>query len=90
MELHTGTYAETSGKAQEDELDRIRAAARQAHALGLTVNAGHGLHRGNVAAIAGTEHMHELNIGHSIVADALFMGLEQAVRQMRVAMDAGL
>lgn len=90
VELHTGTYAEASGKAQKDELDRIRAAARQAHALGLTVNAGHGLHRGNVAAIAGIENMHELNIGHSIVADALFMGLEQAVRQMRAAMDAGL
>ncbi|MYB89575.1 MAG: pyridoxine 5'-phosphate synthase [Proteobacteria bacterium] len=90
VELHTGTYAEASGKAQKDELDRICAAARQAHALGLTVNAGHGLHRGNVAAIAGIENMHELNIGHSIVADALFMGLEQAVRQMRAAMDAGL
>ena len=90
VELHTGTYAEAHGKAQEDELNRIRAAARQAHALGLTVNAGHGLHRDNVAVIAGIEHMHELNIGHSIVADALFMGLEQAVRQMRAAMDAGL
>lgn len=90
VELHTGTYAEASGKAQKDELDRIRAAARQAHALGLTVNAGHGLHCGNVAAIADIENMHELNIGHSIVADALFMGLEQAVRQMRAAMDAGL
>ena len=90
VELHTGTYAEASGKAQKGELDRICAAAHQAHALGLTVNAGHGLHRGNVAAIAGIENMHELNIGHSIVADALFMGLEQAVRQMRAAMDAGL
>ena len=90
VELHTGTYAEAHGKAQENELDRIRTAAHQAHALGLTVNAGHGLHRDNVAVIAGIEHMHELNIGHSIVADALFMGLEQAVRQMRAAMDAGL
>ena len=88
VELHTGTYAEAHGKAQRDELDRIRAAARQAHSLGLTVNAGHGLHRGNVAAIAGIENMHELNIGHSIVADALLMGLEEAVRQMRAAMDA--
>ena len=89
VELHTGTFAEARGMAKKDELDRIRAAARQAHALGLTVNAGHGLHRGNVAAIAGIGNMHELNIGHSIVADALFMGLEQAVRQMRAAMDAG-
>ena len=88
VELHTGTYAEAHGKAQRDELDRIRAAARQAHSLGLTVNAGHGLHRGNVAVIAGIENMHELNIGHSIVADALLMGLEEAVRQMRAAMDA--
>ena len=90
VELHTGTYAEAHGKAQRDELDRIRAAARQAHALGLTVNAGHGLHRGNVAVIAAIENMHELNIGHSIVADALLMGLEGAVRQMRAAMDAEL
>ena len=90
VELHTGTYAEARGKAQRDELDRIRAAARQAHALGLTVNAGHGLHRGNVAVIAAIENMHELNIGHSIVADALLMGLEGAVRQMRAAMDAEL
>lgn len=88
VELHTGTYAEAHGKAQGEELDRIRAAARQAHALGLTVNAGHGLHRGNVAVIADIENMHELNIGHSIVADALLMGLEEAVRQMRAAMDA--
>lgn len=88
VELHTGTYAEAHGKTQKEELDRIRAAAREAHALGLTVNAGHGLHRGNVAAIAGIENMHELNIGHSIVADALLMGLEEAVRQMRAAMDA--
>lgn len=89
VELHTGTYAQARGKAQGEELDRIRAAARQAHALGLTVNAGHGLHRSNVAVIAGIENMHELNIGHSIVADALLMGLEEAVRQMRAAMDAG-
>lgn len=88
VELHTGTYAEAHGKAQREELDRIRAAARQAHALGLTVNAGHGLHRVNVAVIADIENMHELNIGHSIVADALLMGLEEAVRQMRAAMDA--
>ena len=90
VELHTGTYAETSGDAQRNELNRIRAAARQAFSLGLVVNAGHGLHRGNVAAIAGIENMHELNIGHSIVADALFMGLEQAIQRMRAAMDAGL
>ncbi len=90
VELHTGTYAEASADALENELDRIRSAARKASSLGLIVNAGHGLHCGNVGAIAGIENMHELNIGHSIVADALFMGLEQAIRRMRAAIDAGL
>jgi len=86
IELHTGEYADASGEAQRHELHRIEAAARHASSLGLTVNAGHGLHCGNVRPIARIENMHELNIGHSIVADALFLGLEEAIRRMKAAM----
>ena len=88
VELHTGVYAEARGGAQGRELDRIRAAARHAASLGLVVNAGHGLHCGNVLPIARIENMHELNIGHSIVADGLFVGLEEATRRMKAAMHA--
>ena len=88
VELHTGVYAEARGGAQGRELDRIRAAARHAASLGLVVNAGHGLHGGNVLPIARIENMHELNIGHSIVADGLFVGLEEATRRMKAAMHA--
>ena len=88
VELHTGVYAEARGGAQGRELDRIRAAARHASSLGLVVNAGHGLHCGNVLPIARIENMHELNIGHSIVADGLFVGLEEATRRMKAAMHA--
>ena len=88
IELHTGVYAEARGDEQGRELDRIRAAARHAASLDLVVNAGHGLHCGNVLPIARIENMHELNIGHSIVADGLFVGLEEATRRMKAAMHA--
>lgn len=88
IELHTGVYAEARGEAQGRELDRIRTAARHAASLGLVVNAGHGLHCGNVLPIARVENMHELNIGHSIVADGLFVGLEEATRRMKATMHA--
>ena len=87
IEIHTGAYADASTAAvRESELGRIQAAARQAHAAGLTVNAGHGLTLDNVAPIATIPVIHELNIGHSIVADALFVGLEAAVRRMKARM----
>jgi len=89
IELHTGVYADAAGNSQENELNRIRAAAGHAASLGLVVNAGHGLHCGNVLEIARIENMHELNIGHSIVADALFVGLEEAIRRMKTAMREG-
>ncbi|HND98181.1 MAG TPA: pyridoxine 5'-phosphate synthase, partial [Plasticicumulans sp.] len=83
-ELHTGRYAEAATADElATELARLRAAAAQAHALGLVVNAGHGLHYHNVAAIAAIPELHELNIGHAIVAQALFDGLAQAVRDMK-------
>jgi pyridoxine 5-phosphate synthase len=86
VELHTGTYADASGEEQERELRRLHEACLAGHALGLQINAGHGLHLGNVAAVVRLPHMTELNIGHSIVARAIFVGLEAAVREMKQAM----
>jgi pyridoxine 5-phosphate synthase len=87
IELHTGRYADSSGQEQQQELERIREAAAYARTLGLVVNAGHGLNYHNVAAIAAIPDMHELNIGHAIVAHALFVGFEAAVREMRQLID---
>lgn len=86
IELHTGRYCNGVGKAQTDELRRLCAAAGQAHALGLKVNAGHGIHLDNVAGIMSIPYLHTLNIGHSIVARAVLVGMAQAVREMLEAM----
>lgn len=86
IELHTGAYADSSGTAQLAELERLRNAAELAHSLGLQVNAGHGLHYTNVQPVVLLPHMVELNIGHAIVARAIFTGLEAAVREMRELM----
>ena len=87
IELHTGSYAEASTLEQRQlELDKIIAAAAYADKQGLIVNAGHGLTRHNVAAIAAIPQIHELNIGHSLIADALFEGLPQAVRTIKSIM----
>jgi pyridoxine 5-phosphate synthase len=84
IELHTGTYAEAAGEEQRHyELKRLRAAAEEGLAAGLIVNAGHGLTLENVGPIAAIPGMNELNIGHSIIADAMFHGLEEAVRRMK-------
>jgi len=88
VELHTGHYADTSGAEQAAELERIRAAARYGAGLGLRVNAGHGLHYENVQAIAAIPELYELNIGHAIVAQAVFVGWEEAVREMKALMTA--
>lgn len=90
VELHTGAWAEARD-AQESALllERLRTAARIGHELGLVVSAGHGLDYANVGAVAAIPELYELNIGHSIVARALFVGLDQAVREMRAAMDQG-
>ncbi len=88
IELHTGTYASSEGDEKIQEFQRIKNAVAHAASLGLVVNAGHGLHYENVASIANIEQMYELNIGHSIVAHALFVGLEKAVHEMREKMDA--
>lgn len=83
VELHTGRYADAEGDEQQLELDRIQAAARHGHNLGLVINAGHGLHYQNVAAIAKIEQIVELNIGHAIIARAVFDGLGIAVAEMK-------
>lgn len=83
IELHTGAYANAyfhTGRQQE--LETLIAGAEQAHSLGLTVNAGHGINYVNIAEVVTIPHLHELNIGHSIISRALFVGVEQAVREM--------
>ncbi|HQA39045.1 MAG TPA: pyridoxine 5'-phosphate synthase [Kiritimatiellia bacterium] len=82
IELHTGAYAEHAGAAREQERARLADAAQRAHALGLTVNAGHGLSLENIDPILAIPHLDTLNIGHSIVCRALFVGIEQATREM--------
>jgi len=89
IELHTGHYADTAGVEQAKELSRIYQAASQADKLGLQVNAGHGLHYHNVQPIAAIPEVVELNIGHAIIARALFSGLPLAVSEMkRLMLDA--
>jgi pyridoxine 5-phosphate synthase len=85
VELHTGTYADARGERQESELRRLEQACEYGHGLGLQINAGHGLHLENVGAVARLPHMTELNIGHSIIARAIFVGLPQAVLEMKQA-----
>jgi pyridoxine 5-phosphate synthase len=82
VELHTGAYAEASGSAREAELARLVEAARIASETGIQVNAGHGLNYVNVKPILSLPKLVELNIGHSIVSRALFVGFEQATREM--------
>lgn len=84
IEIHTGSFAEAKNVRQRDvELQRIIKAAQYAKKAGLIVNGGHGLNYTNVQAIAEIPEMTELNIGHGIVARAIFMGLENAVREMK-------
>lgn len=83
VEFHTGTYADAEGVQQHLELERLSIACNLAHDRGLVVNAGHGLHYQNVVPVAKLPHMNELNIGHAIVARAIFVGLESAVAEMR-------
>lgn len=90
IELHTGTFADAKTEAEQThELDRIKQAAAHAMSLGLAVNAGHGLHYHNVKKIAAIADIEELNIGHAIVAHALFVGWDNAVREMKALMIEG-
>ncbi len=88
VELHTGAYAGAAGSRRAMEFERVRSAAQHAASLGLGVNAGHGLNYHNVQPIAAIREIVELNIGHSIVARAVFDGLSKAVRDMKELMRA--
>lgn len=87
-EIHTGAYCELSGALQREELERIRNAATYGNANGLEVHAGHGLSYDTVSAIAAIPEIMELNIGHFIVGEAIFHGLEASIHEMRRLMDA--
>jgi pyridoxine 5-phosphate synthase len=89
VELHTGRYADLSGADQTTELERIRKAAQFGKSIGLRVNAGHGLHEGNVMPIAAIAELSELNIGHAIVAEAVFKGWQKAITDMKALMIQG-
>ena len=86
IELHTGRYADTEGAEQAAELERVQRGVLYGVSKGLKVNAGHGLHYTNVQAIAAIPDIAELNIGHAIVAHSVFVGWENAVREMKAIM----
>lgn len=88
VELHTGRYAELDGEARAAELRRLADAAALAAKNGVEVHAGHGLTYGNVGPVAAIPQLRELNIGHFLIGEALFVGLGESVRRMRDAMDA--
>lgn len=90
IELHTGEYAEARGAARAETVSRLAEGARHAQKLGLEVAAGHGLTRENVGAITAIPEIEELNIGHAVIADAVMLGLSQAVRDLRAAVDRGV
>ena len=87
VELHTGAYANASGAERERLLQKIREAAAYGDSIGLEIHAGHGLSYDNVKAIAAIPQIRELNIGHFLVGEAVFIGLEASIRKMRVLMD---
>jgi len=90
IEIHTGHFAGSQGAVRAAEFQRIRGAVDYARSLGLKVNAGHGLNYDNVQTIAGITGISELNIGHAIVAEAIFSGWREAVREMkRLVLEAG-
>ena len=87
VEIHTGRYADAAGAEEQDrEFELVAAAADEAYEGGLRVNAGHGLNYVNTRRIAALETVEELSIGHAIVARAVFVGLDQAVREMLALM----
>ncbi len=90
IELHTGEYAHAGGAERAEALSRLARAARLAQKLGLEVAAGHGLTRENVPAVTAIAEIEELNIGHAVIADAVLVGLDRAVRDMREAIERGV
>lgn len=88
VELHTGAYCEAEGGARQAELGRIQRAAAHAAEIGLECHAGHGLTYDTVGPVAAISSIVELNIGHFLIGDAIFVGLEESIREMRRHMDA--
>ena len=88
VEIHTGAYCDAGGPRQAEELEVVRQAAAAAAGLGLEVHGGHGLNAGNVAPIAAIQEIVELNIGHSIVARSIMVGMAQAVKEMKALIAA--
>jgi len=88
VELHTGRYCELEGRAQAAELERLRRGATLCGELGLECHAGHGLTYENVGPVAAIPEVRELNIGHFLIGEAIFIGLEPAIREMRRLMNA--
>ncbi|MGA2088327.1 MAG: pyridoxine 5'-phosphate synthase [Stellaceae bacterium] len=87
VELHTGAYCEAEGASRQRELQRLTAAAAMAESLGLECHAGHGLGFDNVGPVASIPTIVELNIGHFLIGEAIFSGLDSAVKRMRAVMD---
>ena len=87
VELHTGAFANAQGSAQDEHLNRLKLVAVHARDIGLQVNAGHGINYDNIRKLRTVPHLTELNIGHAIVARALFAGMERAVEEMLAAMN---
>ena len=89
VELHTGAYCEATDDTRQVQLERIRRASQHAHDLGLECHAGHGLGFNTIGPIAGITNIVELNIGHFLIGEAIFSGLDSAIRRMRATMDRG-
>ena len=87
IELHTGRFANTLGEERAAETARLVAAAELAHSLGIEVHAGHGIQVANLADLSVVPHLTELNIGHTIICRAVFVGLTEAVREMKTAVE---
>ncbi len=87
VEFHTGQYCEAKGKAQQAELKKLKVAVEYAYGLGLECHAGHGLSFDTVGAVAAMPELKDLNIGHFIIGEAIFLGLEKTIRTMRALMD---
>ncbi|MGC4064199.1 MAG: pyridoxine 5'-phosphate synthase [Polyangiaceae bacterium] len=90
IELHTGDYCNRTGAEQREELTRLASAAKLGAELGLEIAAGHGLTRDNLPDVVAIPEITELNIGHAVIADAIAVGIKQAVLDFRVAIDKGL
>ena len=86
IELHTGTFALTTGNEHESEIKRLQSGAELGNSLGLKVNAGHGIHLDNVKDLFSVKNLNELNIGHTLISRGLFVGIRSAVNEMKAAM----